>query len=414
MAFRFLSAVLATAFAFTEVLAQAPEQLPMPSRATPAPEAVLSFEESPLASAPSGRVFLSWEYLLWWTREQNLPPLVTRGPAGSLATLAEPGTTTLLGGNSLLDDPRSGIRITGGMWLNPAQTLGVEFRGFMLEESSEGGSLVSDGAGTYALPFASTAGAESSLVFASAPPGATVNGSAFVSSTSRFGGAEINPVWNAVNRGNFWLDLWLGFRFLSLSEDLELAATSQTVGAATLGFNGVQLANASRTVYDYFGTGNDFYAGQFGGRAQWQLGRVFLDVQGKLALGSMHQVVEVRGFTRATSAAQTPSSQTIMRGLFASGTNSGSRSRDVFALAPELNLSVGYQFTQRIRGFAGYNFLYVSDVVRPADQIDRTVNPTQVPSLSAGPLAGAARPAFAFQDSDFWVQGMNVGLLLQF
>lgn len=396
---------------------------PVPHGVVHAPHSAAHYETAPLAVddggfrrsrwGPSGRFFLSWEYLYWWTQGQNTPPLITRGPAGTQASLAEPGTVVLSGGSRELDDPRSGARFTAGLWLTPGRRLGLEFRGFLLETASHGDGVASDDTANFGIPFASTAGTETSLLFASTAPGASVTGTAAYYMSSRFGGVEINPVFNAVNRGNFWLDLWLGFRFVCLDEDFRLTTFSQTQGAATLGFQGQQVSG-SRTVSDFFGTRNEFYSGQFGGRAQWQRGPVILDLQSKIALGSMHEVAQVSGFTTATSATLTPNTQTVLRGLFAAGTNSGSRSRDVFAVAPEVNVNLGFQVTPRVRIFGGYTFLYLSNVIRPAEQIDRTVNPTQVPSFSAGPLAGPSRPASEFNDTDFWAHGVSAGLLLQF
>jgi hypothetical protein len=52
----------------------------------------------------------------------------------------------------------------------------------------------------------------------------------------------------------------------------------------------------------------------------------------------------------------------------------------------------------------GYTFLYISSVVRPSDQIDRSVN-------IAPPNT---RPAFSFHATDFWTQGVNLGLEIRF
>jgi hypothetical protein len=46
-------------------------------------------------------------------------------------------------------------------------------------------------------------------------------------------------------------------------------------------------------------------------------------------------------------------------------------------------------------------------MVRPGDQVDLLVNPTQI---NSGTLVGAARPQFDFKESDFWLQGVNLGL----
>ena len=56
--------------------------------------------------------------------------------------------------------------------------------------------------------------------------------------------------------------------------------------------------------------------------------------------------------------------------------------RSVFAVLPEAAVKVGYRFRDRSRFYVGYNFLYLSDAVRPGDQVDTTVDPSQVPMLA--------------------------------
>ena len=78
---------------------------------------------------------------------------------------------------------------------------------------------------------------------------------------------------------------------------------------------------------------------------------------------------------------------------------------------PELGLKLGYDLTPNLRLYAGYDFLFISSVVRPGNQIDLNVNRTQVPNVF-GPqaLIGPALPAPQFNPTTFWVQGFNVGL----
>jgi hypothetical protein len=53
--------------------------------------------------------------------------------------------------------------------------------------------------------------------------------------------------------------------------------------------------------------------------------------------------------------------------------------------------------------------------VRPGDQIDRSVNPTQIPLVAgASPYVGAVRPQATFVHSDFWVQGLVIGFESRF
>jgi hypothetical protein len=50
----------------------------------------------------------------------------------------------------------------------------------------------------------------------------------------------------------------------------------------------------------------------------------------------------------------------------------------------------------------------VTNVIRPGDQVDLNVDPNQFPPpATSGPFTA---PAFAFHDSDIWLQGLNVGL----
>ena len=86
----------------------------------------------------------------------------------------------------------------------------------------------------------------------------------------------------------------------------------------------------------------------------------------------------------------------------------------LFAVVPEATLKFGLK-GERSRFFVGYNFLLLSDAVRPGDQIDRTVNPTQVPVLNPGGMTyGPDRPQTIFERRDFWVQGLMIGFEQRF
>ena len=126
-------------------------------------------------------------------------------------------------------------------------------------------------------------------------------------------------------------------------------------------------------------------------------------------LGDTHQEVRISGSTVFTNPGGAPVTQP--GGLLALPTNIGNYSRDVFTVIPQININVGRQVTDRLRIFVGYNFMYWSNVVRPGDQIDPVVNPTQLPtSTGPGTLVGPARPAFAFHDTGVWLQGVSLGL----
>jgi hypothetical protein len=53
--------------------------------------------------------------------------------------------------------------------------------------------------------------------------------------------------------------------------------------------------------------------------------------------------------------------------------------------------------------------LYWSNVARPAEQVDLGVS-----QFPPEPPAGAHRPQFLFSASDFWAQGLSLGLDYRF
>ena len=77
------------------------------------------------------------DYLLWWTKGTNLPPLVTTSGTDQSGVLG-PGTTVLFGDTTAENRARSGADLTLGMWLNCCQTWGIEGNYFTLGRLSAG------------------------------------------------------------------------------------------------------------------------------------------------------------------------------------------------------------------------------------------------------------------------------------
>src|SRR5262249_26870691 len=118
-----------------------------------------------------------------------------------------------------------------------------------------------------------------------------------------------------------------------------------------------------------FDSRNQFYGGQIGTEAEYRYGPWFLNLRGKLALGSTHETVMIAGSTTSTSPLGTPS--TIGAGPFALPSNIGRFSRDQFSVVPEFGLNIGWQATPNIRLTAGYTLIYWTDVLRAGEQVDR-------------------------------------------
>jgi hypothetical protein len=132
----------------------------------------------------------------------------------------------------------------------------------------------------------------------------------------------------------------------------------------------------------------------------------------------MHQTTKINGeLTTNDFQGFAGPPDTFLGGYLAQRTNIGKHHRDHLAVVPEIDLNVGLQLAPRLRVFTGYTFLYTSNVARPGDQIDLAVNPSQGPGFTgdpAGKLAGSLRPAFTGKTTDFWTQGLSLGLEWQF
>ena len=107
----------------------------------------------------------------------------------------------------------------------------------------------------------------------------------------------------------------------------------------------------------------------------------------------------------------------VSGGYFAQPTNIGSHTRTVFAVVPEVGLNVGYQITPWMSVFGGYTFLYMNNVVRAPQQVNRNINPLGGPrsrAIRPRRSPGPAQPSFKFDSSEFWAQGLTVGLAFRF
>jgi hypothetical protein len=370
---------------------------------------------------PSGIFWVRADYLLWWTKGSPLPPLVTSSPdttpLAQAGVLGQPGTTILFGDNDVNNEDRSGYRFRAGYWFDCCMCSGIEAEYFQLDTKTDSYDAFCPPGGTLNRPFfnVQTGLQDSELV---CYPG-VVNGSVHVNADSDFQSGGIRFVKNYCQRewclpagdccdkmirGGYRLDWLAGYRYMRLDEGVminEMLVSTNTGGVIPLG--------TTFDVQDNFQTDSEFHGADFGMMAQWRRGRWTLDVLGKTAVGNVHNSVSINGST--TTMVPNGPTTTNPGGLLAQGTNIGTYESDDFSIVPEASLNIGYNVTPRLRALVGYTFIYWSNVVRPGDQIDLGLNPSQFPP---GTLVGAARPAFTMNDSDFWAQGFNVGAEYRF
>jgi hypothetical protein len=198
----------------------------------------------------------------------------------------------------------------------------------------------------------------------------------------RFWSGEANLRCELCRGKCYHFDVLFGFRYAELDEDINITSSTN-------------IANV--TSHDLFSADNSFAGGQTGLEWEFQYGRLFVDLWGKVAIGNNHQRIINQGNTVQVTDSGTT---TTPGGLLALASNSGEFTRNQFAVLPEVGINFGVKLTDHLRVSVGYSFLYLSNVVRPGDQIDTTIDPTQ----------GVPAPPFQFRDTSFWAHGINAGL----
>jgi hypothetical protein len=343
------------------------------------------------------------EFLLWGIKGTKLPPLVTTSSAGSAGLLGEPDTVVLFGGPAFEDKAFLGGRFTLGAWFNYPQSAGLEGSYFFLGEREVDFAAASDGSVVLARPFSSAADGAPAASLIGFP--GLFSGNVRVVADTSFQGADGNILCNLHCGCRGRADWLLGVRYLELWENLEVAE------AVTVDGTGGVLANHQLFTSDLFNARNRFYGAQIGLKGEWHRDRWFAAGSFKLALGVSNERVDVSGTTRVVPPAE--AAFVVPGGLLALGTNSGRHQRDEFAVVPELVLNVGYHVTDHFRLFVGYTFIYWSDVLRAAEQVNLSINPALLP-LGPGGAGVPAQPAFRFRETGFWAQGLNAGFEIKF
>lgn len=347
------------------------------------------------------RSFVQAEYLLWWVRPANIPVLASTAEGQSFGYLGMPGTQTLLGPGTFGSTARNGFRIRGGTVLGDSGWA-IDGSYFFLGEQSTTFAINSDQFPTIARPiFAPNPPINGEFGELVAFPGLST-GSLKVDTGSFLWGADVNLrscICRTCTARSEW---FVGFRHLNLRENLTITEFVTAAGPAAPDPVGTQI-----TVQDRFATHNTFYGGQIGWAASRRAGRFDFDTRLSVALGGTNQTLDISGGQQRVRPGQPP--EQFTGGLLAAGPNLGQFSRNMFSVVPEATLNVGFWLTPTVRTYVGYNYLFWSNVLRPGDQIDRTVDLTFVPNAPQFPFT-VNRPQPTFKQSDVWAQGIQFGL----
>ncbi|MHB1033588.1 MAG: BBP7 family outer membrane beta-barrel protein [Pirellulales bacterium] len=350
-----------------------------------------------------GKIDCDLEYLFWWTKAADVPPLVTTSPLGTprpaAGVLGLDTTSVLFGDDSLLDRVRSGGRLTVAYWPRSLDAAGIEASYFGLEQGTTRFHATGQEYPILARPFFNAVTLAQDSHLADFPN--LVSGSIDVHAATDLQGATLLLRRTVVQDCDFRFDTTVGYRFARLDDGL-------AIDEFLIPLTGVVPGTTIR-VSDNFNTTNAFHGGELGLHFQSQQGRWSLRTLAKLGLGNTRSRVRIAG--AKTTTVPPSNSVTTDGGLLAMPTNRGNFQDDHFSVIPEVGVTLGYDLTCNWRATFGYSFLYWSQVARAGDEIDTTVNTSQ---FDGGQLVGPARPAFAMVTNGFWAQGLNFGLECHF
>lgn len=333
-------------------------------------------------------------------------PLITAGPIGTTGRPGEEGVTTLFGNETIQHGPHASLRGTIGIW-DACRKWGIEGIGFLSEQRAEVDHWDApiNGRTVLARPNFNVLTGVPDSVLISSPP--AFGGSAGVYTNTRTGGAEANILRSWCYYDRFKFNTLAGARWFSLNEQIRIDSNS------VLPFpdpNDPQVID----IVDNFTTRNNFYGANFGFQSEWRCGRWYTDMTAKVGLGFTHEKVNIHG---STSQTVTGITTVTPFGAYALEPNSGDFTENKFSILPEFTLKVGYNWTQRLSTYIGYNGLYLSRVVRPGNQINPNVNPTLLPVSNVyNPQFpfGPAQPALIFDNNDFYMQGVTFGMSIRY
>jgi hypothetical protein len=334
----------------------------------------------------------NFDYLLWWRQGQDLPPLVTTEPNGGVL----PGATILWGGEREGMGARPGGRFRGGGWLDMKGVLAAEVSFFALGDARFEFATDSQLYPTLARPFFN--------LLSDNAPGGVVGPDALQIAVPGLSTGQIRVAGNSEVMGGDVLFRGLLNESADMRVDLLAGYQWARVDEALSIFSSTNFGTNRLDVFDSFATQNRFQGGVIGLELVRSHGRWNLELLGKLGFGNMKQTVTIDGYQTAVVSGI---ASTSPGGLLAQSTNIGTYHQDVFAVNPQVGITLNCQLTRCVNLATGYSFSYWNGIARPGAQIDPqlAVNPHQPPEADE-----PARPAFQFLDSHFYLHGLHAGL----
>ena len=376
---------------------------------------------------PPGWLWLRGEYLLWWAKGMSAPPLVTTSPVGTAQSqagvLGTGSTSTVLfgGDQDLLEGSNSGYRVSFGGFFGPCRKFGYQADFYSLSNEEDEFYADANDYGILARPFFNLnprQGGDGDPVAPARDDSELVvfpdllDGSIRVNAFSDFDSAGARARWNfcckqrcdncgggggcGCQRCGYSpfckVDFTAGYRHFNLEEGITINENLRAISGTPGEFD----------ITDSFRTENNFNGAELG--FQWEAGvnRWTLEFLSLIAIGNTEQTVSIDGTTLITPS-QGSTETFDDGGLLAYDSENV---RDTFTMIPSMNVNLGFYLTPRFRFIVGYSVLYWGGVVRPGEHIPTQLNPDAI----APALDESATPEFAFNETDYWIQGLNLGL----
>jgi hypothetical protein len=403
------------------------------------------------------------EYLMWFTKGQNVRfPLLTTSAPSDAGLLGAASTTVLVGDRSLGYNMINGLRIGTGFFGDEDRRFGFQMYGFILERASNirqyGNFANVSGIPVLARPFIdTTTGFQNTLVLSGPDFGPA---QVIVGTNSQLWGITPEGVWNLYRthpgtRLVWSVDLTAGYRYLNLKEELFVDSRTQLASMSalpvfvpgpfgtaiplpavvapamtTLGGTSV-MGPAAIEIRDRITAVNQFNGAVFGLQGNARYGMITSSLFGKIAMGNMHERVIISGASaffdptgRSGSNANTFGAAALgvgggagsaFGGLLANSGNIGTHVHDRFTFIPEFGGNIGIALTRGLTGYIGGNFMYFPNVVRPGNLVNPVISAASIPfSASYGAQGATRNQGFQFVETDHWVGGLSVGLILKY
>ena len=359
------------------------------------------------------QIWVRGEYLMWFTRGNSLPPLLTTSPdytpRPTAGVLDAQTTSVRFGGEKVDENFRPGGRLRAGYRLDDVAPCYLELDFFGLGDGANTNyaSPFSTGSPILARPIFNTQSGQEDAQLVAYP--GLVDGQFMTRTSSELFSSAFLLRRNVAENANVRCDFLGGYRFFQYRESLRFDEHMISREISTVILPGTEI-----DVTDVFATRNTFNGADFGLNFTFERGPLTIDLLGKIAFGNLHQRIVIQGETNVTKPGDAPFTRT--GGLLALPSNMGVQSHDDFAVLPELGANARFRLTDRLSLTAGYNWLLLNKVARTGDQIDRHIDPTQLSSLLQVPGSGgpATSPTAGLNTTTFWAVGVSAGLELSF